>query len=58
MGVVLAHILRGNLKGKLTMKTGLITGVSSGIGWVMTTKPLERGDRVVAWALTLTADKV
>jgi NAD(P)-dependent dehydrogenase (short-subunit alcohol dehydrogenase family) len=40
------------------MKTRLITGASPAMGWGMTTKPLERGDRVVAWALTLTADKV
>lgn len=30
------------------MKTWLITGASSGIGWAMTRKLLERGDRVVA----------
>jgi NAD(P)-dependent dehydrogenase (short-subunit alcohol dehydrogenase family) len=31
------------------MKTWLITGASSGIGFVMTTRLLERGDRVVAF---------
>ncbi|ROO40024.1 SDR family oxidoreductase [Pseudomonas sp. 7SR1] len=37
------------------MKTWLITGASSGIGWAMTRKLLERGDRVVACGRRATA---